>query len=104
MKSIEEIKNEIAIKRGYDSFYHCAGVIGDIHDLDLVINDVAIEYAKQMCIEQRELCASHAKLLFHDGRTKIDKILTSKIYIIGCDNLMIYKQSITKTPLATDKH
>ena len=100
---LTEIKENTAIKHGYDNFEQIITAC----DLDKlsgntmedVLNDCMREYAKQMCIEQRELCASHAKLLHHDGRSKKDKVLSSRIYIMGCDNLMIYKESITKAPL-----
>jgi len=57
----------------------CEDRVCDIH---YEILDAMEEYAKQKCIEQRELCASHAKLLHHDGRSKKDKVLSSRIYTL----------------------
>jgi len=101
MKTLEEIKEAKAL---FHRYHNWVEYINDQPNymVEKIMDEIAFEYAKQMCIEQKEICASHVKFLFHDGRSKKDKVLTSRIYIIGCDNLMIYKESITNAPLSTD--
>jgi len=60
MKTLEQIKYEVAIKHGYENFEQ---VITDI-DLDklsgntveYILNECMQEHAKQMCIKQKQLC------------------------------------------------
>lgn len=59
---IEEIKNTIAIQYGYENFEQVITAI-DCNEsygnrIDEMFKDAMEEYAKQMCIEQRKLCAN----------------------------------------------
>lgn len=52
MKTIEEIKNEVAKNLGFDPDY----------DAELMIDECMQEYAKQCCDQQIVACAENSKL------------------------------------------
>ena len=63
MKTLEEIKNEIAIERAYDSwnelaFYNNRNIVY----IELVMNDVAKRYAKEVAIASLEKASENAKV------------------------------------------
>jgi len=62
MIDLEKIKNEVAVKHGYKSFqkllysfYKDSDTIS--LEVQKVVNEVATEYARQMCDEQINVCA-----------------------------------------------
>lgn len=55
MKTIEEIKNEIAVKHGYKDYNHAYMNMRSIA-ISEFIDEVAEQYAKQRCDEQIDKC------------------------------------------------
>lgn len=97
MKTLTEIKNEVAQRHGYDTWSELLdevdGLVYEIYDVDAVFNEAILEYAKQCCEAQREsdALAARIKYTFQDmGYGKSEK------YFIN-------KDSILNNPLITDK-
>jgi len=62
MIDLEKIKNEVAVKHGYNMWLDILGIFStstDISYLQLIEleNEVATEYARQMCDEQIHACS-----------------------------------------------
>jgi len=56
MKSLEEIKNEVAVKHGYKD-WHDADLCTSYDQSDALVSEAMQEYAKQLCDEQIIACA-----------------------------------------------
>lgn len=66
MKTIEEIKNEVAVKHGYKDWlelcHHYQYVEFSHNEFNGYLNEVATEYAKQCCDEQIKECCNNASI------------------------------------------
>ena len=59
MKTIEEIKNEVAVKHGYKN-WHDADLCTSYDQSDALVTEAMQEYAKQCCDEQIKACAENS--------------------------------------------
>ena len=92
MKTLEEIKNEIAIERGYDSwnelaFYNNRNIVY----IELVMNDVAKRYAKEVAIASLEKASENAKLKTFSTKnlTDFSKKMVDKSSITNEENIVL---------------
>lgn len=61
MKNIEEIKNEVAVKHGFDEWDIYSFNRSNGTNIDAMVNEVAIEHSKQCCDEQIKSCSNEVK-------------------------------------------
>jgi len=89
LKTIEQIKNEVAVKNNFTDWASTMHLIGR-PSIVLMMEEVAKEYAKQMCEKQREICSEQFSISFIPG-------------LVGAQKVKILdKESILNAPLATD--
>ncbi|MDV3568151.1 hypothetical protein CMU71_14755 [Elizabethkingia anophelis] len=89
MKRLEQIREEYAKTRGYESWEHLNGDC--LYDSDL--DAIAIIYAREVAQASLEKAAYNANIKYHDGHNKLYKAV--KHVQIGADNIQIDKESIT---------
>lgn len=97
MKTIEEIKNEVSVKHGYESFYFMllhmyAGESKPI-DVSDIISEAMQEYAKQCCEEQKNACAENAEI-----KTISECVVNSDEGYFDGYRVIVDKESILNTP------
>ena len=74
MKTLEEIKNEIAIERAYDSWNDLAFWNNrNIVYIELIMDEVAKRYAKEVAIASLEKASENAKLKTFSTKKMVDK-------------------------------
>ncbi|MCT4034880.1 hypothetical protein HZQ14_15765 [Elizabethkingia anophelis] len=90
MKTLEQIKNEIAIEFGYSDFHNSTFC----RKTDVKICDeISKRYAREVAQASLEKAAKNANIKYHDGHNKLYKAV--KHVQIGADNIQIDKESIT---------
>ncbi|MVW93668.1 hypothetical protein FCL53_17030 [Elizabethkingia meningoseptica] len=90
MKTLDQIKDEVAKEFGYSSFENSI-FYGEI-DIR-IIDEVAKRYAREVAQASLEKAAENANIKYHDGHNKLYKAV--KHVQIGADNIQIDKESIT---------
>ena len=92
MKTIEEIKNELAIEKAYDSwneitFFNNRNVVF----IELLMNEVAKRYAKEVAIASLEKASENAKLKTFSTKNLIDfsKKMVDKSSITNEENIVL---------------
>ena len=89
MKTIEEIKNEVAIERAYDSWSELAFWNNrNIVYIELVMNDVAKRYAKEVAIASLEKASKKAKVKYTLDEELNKHYLIDKSSIIDENNII----------------
>ena len=92
MKTLEEIKNEVAIERAYDSWSELAFWNNrNIVYIELVMNDVAKRYAKEVAIASLEKASENAKLKTFSTKnlTDFSKKMVDKNSITNEENIVL---------------
>lgn len=96
MKTLEQCKQEIAVKHGYDGWDEITfGYILRDTDINVYINEAAELYAEEVAKAQREACAylgKDVRIERGEGEKGIKKVLFVNV-----------GESILSTPLVTDK-
>ncbi|MDV3555235.1 hypothetical protein CMU75_09030 [Elizabethkingia anophelis] len=91
MKSIEEIKDEVAQEHNNSSWSDMMFKYGGVGDT--IIDKVVHRYARKVAQASLEKAAENARMKYHDGLIKLN---TPKKYIqLGADNIQLDKESIT---------
>ena len=92
MKTLEEIKNEVAIEKAYDSwneitFFNNRNVVF----IELIMNEVAKRYAKEVAIASLEKASENAKLKTFSTKNLIDfsKKMVDKNSITNEENIVL---------------
>ena len=92
MKTLEEIKNELAIEKAYDSwneitFFNNRNVVF----IELLMNEVAKRYAKEVAIASLEKASENAKLKTFSTKNLIDfsKKMVDKNSITNEENIVL---------------
>lgn len=97
MKTLEEIKNKVAVNAGYENwinimFYHNSGMVISSYQFSLIINQVAEEYARQCCTEQIKACENNELIKsFCELEFETDKYRFIKEYIKNTPNVVTTK-------------
>lgn len=88
MKRLEQIIEEYAKTRGYESWDR----LNDdcLYDRDL--DAIATIYAREVAQASLEKAAENAKMKYYNGHDQVDKVV--KLVMIGADNVNIDKESI----------
>ena len=92
MKTLEEIKNEIAIERAYDSWNELAFWNNrNIVYIELIMDEVAKRYAKEVAIASLEKASENAKLKTFSTKnlTDISKKMVDKSSITNEENIVL---------------
>ena len=92
MKTLEEIKNEIAIERAYDSWNELAFWNNrNIVYVELIMDEVAKRYAKEVAIASLEKASENAKLTTFSTKNLIDfsKKMVDKNSITNEENIVL---------------
>ena len=92
MKSLEEIKNEIAIERAYDSWNELAFWNNrNIVYIELIMDEVAKRYAKEVAIASLEKASENAKLKTFSTKnlTDFSKKMVDKSSITNEENIVL---------------
>ena len=92
MKTLEEIKNEIAIERAYDSWNELAFWNNrNIVYIELIMDEVAKRYAKKVAIASLEKASENAKLKTFSTKNLIDfsKKMVDKNSITNKENIVL---------------
>ena len=100
MKTLEEIKNEVAIEYSYESYDDFKNLTRKI-DTDIVFimdgffNKVAKRYAKEVAIASLEKASENAKLKTFSTKNLIDfsKKMVDKNSITNKENIVLWKHS-----------
>ena len=92
MKKLEEIKNELAIEKAYDSwneitFFNNRNVVF----IELLMNEVAKRYAKEVAIASLEKASENAKLKTFSTKnlTDFSKKMVDKNSITNKENIVL---------------
>ena len=92
MKTLEEIKNEVAIERAYDSWNDLAFWNNrNIVYIELIMNEVAKRYAKEVAITSLEKASENAKLKTFSTKnlTDFSKKMVDKSSITNEENIVL---------------
>ena len=92
MKTLEEIKNEIAIERAYDSWNELAFCNNrNIVYIELIMDEVAKRYAKEVAIASLEKASENAKLKTFSTKnlTDFSKKMVDKSSITNEENIVL---------------
>ena len=92
MKTLEEIKNEIAIERAYDSWNDLAFWNNrNIVYIELIMDEVAKRYAKEVAIASLEKASENAKLKTFSTKnlTDFSKKMVDKSSITNEENIVL---------------
>ena len=90
MKTLEEIKNELAIEKAYDSwneitFFNNRNVVF----IELLMNEVAKRYAKEVAIASLEKASENAKVKYTLDEELNKHYLIDKSSIINEENIIL---------------
>lgn len=92
MKTLEEIKNEVAIERAYDSwseiiFFNNRNIVF----IELLMNEVAKRFAKEVAISSLEKASENAKLKTFSTKnlTDFSKKMVDKSSITNEENIVL---------------
>ena len=92
MKTLEEIKNEVAKEIGYDSwndftFWNSRNIVS----IERLMNDVAKRYAKEVAIASLEKASENAKLKTFSTKnlTDFSKKMVDKSSITNEENIVL---------------
>ena len=100
MKTLEEIKDEVAIKHGFDDWKQTMHRTGRPFLIEMM-EEVAHKHAKQMCEHQKQICNDNAVLNFKSKVTGKDDIGFTEYRLLS-GIVSIHSNSILNAPLATD--
>ena len=92
MKTLEEIKNEVAIERAYDSWNDLAFWNNrNIVYIELIMDEVAKRYAKEVAIASLEKASENAKLKTFSTKnlTDFSKKMVDKSSITNEENIVL---------------
>ena len=92
MKTLEEIKNEVAIERAYDSWNDLAFWNNrNIVYIELIMDEVAKRYAKEVAIASLEKASENAKLETFSTKnlTDFSKKMVDKSSITNEENIVL---------------
>ena len=92
MKTLEEIKNEIDIERAYDSWNELAFWNNrNIVYIELIMDEVAKRYAKEVAIASLEKASENAKLKTFSTKnlTYFSKKMVDKSSITNEENIVL---------------
>ena len=92
MKTLEEIKNEVAIERAYDSWNELAFWNNrNIVYIELIMDEVAKRYAKEVAIASLEKASENAKLKTFSTKnlTDFSKKMVDKSSITNEENIVL---------------
>ena len=94
MKTLEEIKNEVAIEYSYESYYDFKNLTRKINTdiifvMDGFFNKVAKRYAKEVVIASLEKASENAKIKYTLDEELNKYYLIDKSSIINENNIMI---------------
>ena len=92
MKTLEEIKNEVAIERAYDSWNELAFWNNrNIVYIELIMDEVAKRYAKEVAIASLEKASENAKLKTFSTKnlTDFSKKMVDKNSITNEENIVL---------------
>ena len=90
MKTLEEIKNEVAIEKAYDSWSELAFWNNrNIVYIELVMNDVAKRYAKEVAIASLEKASKKAKVKYTLDEELNKHYLIDKSSITNVENIVL---------------
>ena len=89
MKTLEKIKNELAIEKAYDSwneitFFNNRNVVF----IELLMNEVAKRYAKEVAIASLEKASENAKIDILSDESKYD-VAIDKSSITNEENIVL---------------
>ncbi|AQX00461.1 hypothetical protein [Elizabethkingia anophelis] len=95
MKTLEQIKDEVAKDFGYESFekFDDKSTFYYDHKTPKIIDEISKRYALEVAQASLEKAAENANIKYHDGHNKLYKAV--KHVQIGADNIQIDKESIT---------
>ena len=90
MKTLEEIKNEVAIEKAYDSwneitFFNNRNVVF----IELLMNEVAKRYAKEVAIASLEKASKKAKVKYTLDEELNKHYLIDKSSITNVENIVL---------------
>ena len=90
MKTLEEIKNEVAIEKAYDSwneitFFNNRNVVF----IELLMNEVAKRYAKEVAIASLEKASKKAKVKYTLDEELNKYYLIDKSSITNVENIVL---------------
>jgi len=97
MKTAEEIQDDYAESKGFNTFYEL--LRDDLRSSDYHVDKVQKIYAKQVAEQVLKDAAENAFMLYHCGHFKRD--IPTKHHQVGANNIQIHKQSILSTPIVT---
>lgn len=90
MKTLEEIKNEIAIERAYDSWNELAFWNNrNIVYIELIMDEVAKRYAKEVAIASLEKASENAKIKYTLDEELNKNYLIDKFSITNEENIVL---------------
>ena len=96
MKTLEEIKNEVAIEYSYGSYYDFKNLTRKINTdivfiMDEFFNKVTKRYAKEVAIASLEKASENAKTKHFSTKNMIDfsKIVVDKSSITNVENIVL---------------
>lgn len=95
MKTAEDIQQDYAESKGYNTFYEL--IKEDVRAVDHHARMVQVIYAKQVAKKALEDAADQAQMIFHCGTTK--RNLPTSHHQSGADNLQPDRMRILSTPL-----
>ena len=96
MKTLEEIKNEVAIEYSYESYYDFKNLTRKI-DTDIIFvmdgffNEVAKRYAEEVAIASLEKASENAKVKYTLDEELNKHYLIDKLSIINENNIIRLK-------------
>ena len=96
MKTLEEIKNEVAIEYSYESYDDFKNLTRKIDTdiifvMDVFFNKVAKRYAKEVAIASLEKASENAKTKHFSTKNMVDfsKIVVDKSSITNVENIVL---------------
>ena len=94
MKTLEEIKNEVAIEYSYVSYYDFKNLTRKINTdivfiMDEFFNEVAKRYAKEVAIASLEKASENAKVKYTLDEELNKHYLIDKSSIINVENIVL---------------
>ncbi|MDV3882956.1 hypothetical protein CMU04_06445 [Elizabethkingia anophelis] len=92
MKTLEQIKDEVAKKHHYGYWVDLVSQ-NDVFTIDRYHNEVTELYAREVAQASLEKAAENARMKYHDGHNQLYKAV--KHVQIGADNIQLDKESIT---------
>ena len=93
MKTLEEIKNEVAIKNGFENYDNLISDYGKKHpnNFDKYFDEIAKRYSKEVAIASLEKASENAKLKTFSTKnlTDFSKKMVDKSSITNEENIVL---------------